>query len=404
MTCNRNRNRFLPSLILFILALGILTGCTSQFEDEAKATPEPTIEALESTTPMEHPPTPTPDPTPSPVPEDSSFEIRFLDVGEADAALVICDGHAMLIDGGDPSDSSLIYSLLNRLGMEYLDYIVCSHADADHVGGLAGALNYADVGTAFCPTTQHDTRAFESFVKYLENRGKSITVPSAGDTFSLGNATIQIVGPIKRSSEENNNSIILRIVYGETSFLFTGDAEREEEQDVLAAGYDLTSTVLKVGHHGSDSSTGYQWLYEVMPRYGVISVGMGNSYGHPTENTLSRLRDADVQVFRTDLQGDIICTSDGKNVSFTVQKNPDADTLAPQSTPVPDPTPEYVAPDSNADRGVTTTYILNTNTGKFHIPSCSSVNRMNENNKQAFTGTRDEAIALGYSPCGRCHP
>ena len=395
------RIRILTICIAAILLVALLTGCSFSSDRAEEETPPPTARITESAEPT---PTPTPEPTPTPIPESSSFEIRFLDVGEADAALVMCDGHTMLIDGGDPSDSNMIYSVLKQLNIDYLDYIICSHADEDHVGGLAGALNYAAVGVAYCPTTNYDTRAFESFVKYLSEQGKSITVPVAGDTFQLGSATVQIIGPVGRYVNENNNSIILRIVYGRTSFLFTGDAEHEAEQAVLNAGYTVKSTVLKVAHHGSDSSTGYQWLYEVDPEYGVISVGEGNGYGHPTENTLSRLRDADVKVFRTDLQGDIVCTSDGESVSFSVSKNPDADTLAPQVYPTPTPVPVSVDPGSSADRAYTVTYILNTNTGKFHLPSCSSVNQMNESNKQAFQGTRDEAIAMGYSPCGRCHP
>lgn len=167
----------------------------------------------------------------------------------------------------------------------------------------------------------------------------------------------------------------------------------------------LGSTVLKVGHHGSDSSTTYPFLREVMPKYAVISVGEGNPYGHPADNTLSRLRDADVTVYRTDLQGDIICSSDGKEVSFSVEHNSDADTLAPpkssnRSTGAP-ATPE---PTSAVEEPADTAYILNKNTKKFHYPSCSSVKKMKESNKLSYTGTRDEVIAMGYKPCGNCHP
>lgn len=372
-------------------------------------------------------------------PKNSSFAVHFIDVGQADAALILCDGHAMLIDGGNAEDSNLIYAYLKKLSLNYLDYIVCTHAHEDHVGGLSGALNYATVGTVLSPVTSYDSRAFGSFVNNLAKQNIPITVPSAGDAFYLGSASVSVLGPITQSADTNNTSIVLRIVYGDTSFLFTGDAEREEEQDILSAGYDLDSTVLKVGHHGSETSTSYVWLREIMPEYAVISVGKGNSYGHPTEAVLSRLRDADVKTYRTDMQGDVICTSDGKTVSFSVDRNADVDTLAeagaggkgdpgqtgngggekpnegsapssqpqpsappsptPSVAPAPTPTPEIVAPVP-----VGTDYILNTNTHKFHYPNCGSVKQMSEKNKQAYTGNREDVIAMGYVPCKKCKP
>jgi len=266
--------------------------------------------------------------TPAPLPADSTFAVHFIDVGQADAALVLCDGHAMLIDGGNAADSNLIYAYLEKLSLDYLDYIVCTHAHEDHVGGLSGALRYASVGTALSPVTDYNSKAFRNFSDSLQQQKTPIIVPCAGDTFSLGSAEVQILGPINETDETNNTSIVLRVVYGDTSFLFAGDAEWEEEQDILDAGYTLGSTVLKVGHHGSSSSTSYVWLREVMPEYAVISVGKGNNYGHPTDAVLSRLRDAEVEVFRTDMQGDVICTSDGETVFFSVARNADADTLA----------------------------------------------------------------------------
>lgn len=325
------------------------------------------------------------------LPDGSTFEVHFIDVGQGDAALVLCDGKAMLIDGGEASESSKIYSYLKTNGIDYLDYIVATHAHSDHIGGLSGALNYAKVGTALCPVTSYDSKTFDSFVKYLDKQGVSITVPSAGELFMLGSASVQILGPQKDYDDPNDTSIVMKVVYGETSFLFTGDAERTAEADILDAGYDLSSTVLKVGHHGSDTSTSYPFLREIMPEFAVIQVGEGNSYGHPTEDTLSRLRDADVKVYRNDLQGTIICVSDGQSVSFTTAKNETVQTNPTVVTPaVPD--------DDHEDDGE---YIGNKNSKKFHLPTCKNLPA--EKNR-VYLYSRDEAIQKGYDPCGNCDP
>ncbi len=352
--------------------------------------------------------------------KESSFSIDFIDVGQGDSALVQCDGRYMLIDGGNSSKSSLIYSFLKARSISNIDVIVASHEDADHIGGLSGALNYAKVGTAYCSVTEGDTKAFESFKKYLAEQGKSITVPKAGESFSLGSASVTVLGPIKKSSNANDNSIVLRIVYGKTSFLFTGDAQQDEEQSIIDSRGMIESTVLKVAHHGSDSSTGYRFLREVAPEYAVISVSADNSYGHPTENVLSRLRDAGAKVYRTDMQGDITCVSDGKTVIFSTKKNKDADTLAGAGAGTIREADQEIlffdnsfTPSSDAAErsGVNSdqepigeTYVLNTNTKKFHRQGCSSVDDMKEKNKQIYTGTKEEVLAMGYVPCKRCKP
>ena len=315
---------------------------------------------------------------------EGDFAVHFIDVGQADATLVICEGKTMLIDGGNRDDSQLIYTYLKNEGVTHLDYVVATHAHEDHVGGLPGALNYATVGTALCSVEKHDSGVFETFVNQLAKQGKEITVPRVGDEFELGSARVQVVGPVNRSNDPNNMSIVLRIAYGETSFFFTGDAERDEEQDILDAGYELESTVLKVGHHGSENSTTYPFLREIMPDYAVISVGEGNSYGHPTEEALSRLRDAGVTILRTDENGTIICTSDGETVSFITQRG----------------TTEGNQP--QADIGME--YVLNTGTNKFHNPDCNSVNSIKPQNLGHFSGPRGQLLAQGYAPCGNCKP
>ena len=342
--------------------------------------------------------------------------VTFLDVGQGDAAVLQCGGQSMMIDGGKAKASSYIYSWLKKNQISYLDVMVATHTDADHIGGLSGALNYAKVGTAYCPVTSGTTKTFQSFVKYLKKQGKSITVPKAGDEFSLGSAQVRILGPTDPQAKDNNSSIVLKVTFGDTSFLFTGDAEREEEQELLESGYDLESTVLKVGHHGSDTSTSYLFLRTVNPQYAVISVGADNTYGHPTEAVLSRLRDADVKTCRTDLQGTITAVSDGKKVTFQTERNAEINTLdqagpgqknethqkdeTGQKDEVVPNAGKAAASDSSAEK----TYVLNTNTHKFHDPDCSSVSQMKEKNKKIVTESRDQIIAGGYDPCGRCHP
>ena len=346
-----------------------------------------------------------------------SFQIDFIDVGQGDSALIQCDGHYMLIDGGDASKSSLIYSYLKTRFIKNIDVMVATHADEDHIGGLSGALNYSNVGTALCPVTQNDTKAFSNFVKYLNAQGRAITVPRAGTSFSLGSATVYILGPISKGSESNNDSIVLRIVYGYASFLFTGDAEIEEENEILNSGQTVQSSILKVGHHGSKSSTSDAFLRKVAPRYAVISVGSDNSYGHPTSEVLSRLRNAGIKVLRTDLQGDIICTSDGRSIDLYVQKNPNINTYdyagAAQTADrsiisiTPTENNSVVTPDRSYSENGTTmpqSYVLNTNKKKFHRPDCGSVSEMKEKNKRYYTGSREEIIAQGYDPCKRCNP
>ena len=252
---------------------------------------------------------------------EDTLVIQFIDVGQADAALIECGGEYMLIDGGNRADSKILYAIIKKKNITHLDYVVGTHAHEDHIGGIPGALEACQsVGKVYSPVTQYDSKTFSNFAKAVEEKGVSLTVPCAGDEFNLGSAIIQILGPVKKYDDTNNTSIVLKVVFGETSFLFTGDMEREAEIDLIEAEADVKANVLKVGHHGSESSTSYRFLKEVAPEYGVISVGEDNSYGHPHEDPLSRLRDADVKVFRSDEVGDIFCTSDGKTIIFETKK------------------------------------------------------------------------------------
>ena len=244
------------------------------------------------------------------------LRVLFIDVGQADSALLTCGDESLLIDGGNVDDSSTVYTVLKKNGVTHLDYVVCTHAHEDHAGGLSGALEACTAGTVYCPVTDYDSKAFRNFSDRVAEQNCELTVPKAGETFALGGAEVEILACDPEAEDTNNTSIVLRVSYGATSFLFMADAETPVEQALLDAGTDLSATVLKVGHHGSSTSTSYRFLNEVMPRYAVISVGKDNSYGHPHEKILSRLEDADARILRTDELGDILFVSDGKTVSL----------------------------------------------------------------------------------------
>ena len=258
---------------------------------------------------------------PSDIPENSNFEVHFIDVGQADSALIECDGKTMMIDGGNVADSNVVAAYLKKEDVTELNYVVCSHAHEDHVGGLSGALSVTKADNIYAPKTETNTKAYKNFKKKAEEQNVEIKHPNIGDEIQLGSSTVEFLGPVDENGKDlNSTSIVLKITYGNTSFLFTGDAESDEEEEILNSGADLKSTVLKVGHHGSRTSTSYPFLREVMPQYAVISVEKGNSYGHPNEETLSKLSDAGVEVYRTDESGDIVMTSDGNNISITTSK------------------------------------------------------------------------------------
>lgn len=313
---------------------------------------------------------------------EGALEVHYIDVGQADSALLLCGGQSMLIDGGNVDDSSLVVSYLERQGVKQLDYLVCTHAHEDHVGGLSGPLNAFTVCQVFSPVSDYDSKAFQDFLKYTQTQGLSSEQPQPDTSFFLGTAQVTVLGPRRDYEQTNNTSLVLRVDYGETSFLFTGDMEREAEADLMADGCALSATVLKVGHHGSDTSSSYPFLWEVMPRYAVISVGEGNSYGHPSEAVLSRLYDAGSEVYRTDLLGTVTAVSDGVQVSFTTQR---------AGAPIP----------GRREESGRETYIGNLRSQVFHLDTCSGL--PDERNRVYFD-SREEAEAEGYRPCGNCKP
>ena len=248
-----------------------------------------------------------------------TMEVHFLDVGQGDATLIICDGEAMLIDSGDPNQGTKIQLYLTKQGISSLKYLVLTHPDSDHIGGAPVIITKYDIGTIFMSGYQkpEEHKASERVQEALSYRLYDPVIPSVGDSYSLGNASLTFIGPVNYQADEPNNaSLALLIQHGSNRFLFTGDAEEPEENDILQTGIGIQADVYKVGHHGSYSSSGNPFLQAVRPTYAVISCGRDNTYGHPHDATLQRLNAVGAKIFRTDQQGTIVAISDGSNISW----------------------------------------------------------------------------------------
>ena len=252
--------------------------------------------------------------------DTSRLEVHFLSVGQGDCAIVLCDGESMVIDGGPRGASQYVYSYVHdTLRLSHIDYIVSTHPHLDHVGGLASVLNAAPVDLILTPLTEWNSKAFNSMLKYAELQGTPLVVPREGDTLQLGSAVITILHcwpEAVQQSRTNDSSIVLRIDFGSTSFLFTGDAEDWSEYMMIDSRVNLKADVLKVSHHGSGTASTEEFLKAVQPEYAVISVGKNNEYGHPHRNVLDRLSSIGASVLRTDELGTIIIESDGKNITL----------------------------------------------------------------------------------------
>ncbi|MBP3218387.1 MAG: MBL fold metallo-hydrolase [Lachnospiraceae bacterium] len=299
--------------------------------------------------------------------EQDTFSVHFIDVGQADATLILCDGKSLLIDGGNQEDAPAVLSYLRQQGVERPDFILCTHAHEDHCGGLAQIIRETAAADTqvLAPQKDSDNWFFHDFANAAQAAGCAVRFPSYGETFEVGSARAQIVGPVRPAEEilqdefglVNNTSLMVRIEYDGCAFLFCGDAQWQEEREVVeaagqqtgagqqagtAAGQQavsLEADVLKPGHHGSANATSYSFLMAVNPSCAVISCGTDNEYGHPHEDTLDKLAEAGVQLYRTDLQGTIVCRLKDGKPDFAVEKDPGAAVyLAP-------PLPEFVPED-----------------------------------------------------------
>lgn len=249
--------------------------------------------------------------------------VHYLDIGQGSSQLLISPtGKVMLIDTGDIDKESIMLGHLEDYGINKIDILVLSHAHADHIGTASTIINKVDVGKIYMPKASNTTKTYETLLKTIKNKGLKVTTAKAGITLDWDEQIqVKMLAPVKAAYEDlNDTSAVVKVTYGQHSYIFTGDAERESEKDMLNSNADLSSTVLSVGHHGSNSSSTSSFLNKVKPTYAVIQVGKDNKYGHPTEGALNRLSKKGIQIYRNDLNGTVSSVTDGKKIEFITER------------------------------------------------------------------------------------
>lgn len=247
------------------------------------------------------------------------LQVHFIDVGQGDSIYIKTPSQNILIDAGERGDTVVRY--LQELDVESLDLVISTHPHSDHIGGLLDVLEAIEVKEVIDPGIVHTSKTFEKYLTLIDEKDIKFTEGRAGDVRDVGGVKLEILHPTEPNENDlNNTSIVVRLTFVEISFLFTGDAEKKSEKEILDQGFDVSSTILKAGHHGSRTSTGEYFLKAVSPDTVIIMCGEGNSYGHPHEETIELLAKYDVDVYRTDISGTIVITTDGKTYEVTTEK------------------------------------------------------------------------------------
>ena len=250
-------------------------------------------------------------------PNADAMQVHFLDVGQGLSILVQLGDEVLIYDGGDRGTSSFVVSYLQDLGIKEIDYMISSHYDADHLAGLIGCLNVFDVKNVIGSNYKHTSKLYSSFMDAVEDEGLKMQYPKVGTTYAFGDAVITILAPKKIGEDSNANSVAVKLTYGESDFIFTGDADYGSERDMVASGINLDCEVLSLAHHGSSTGNSSLFLEKTLPEAVVISCGKGNDYGHPHVEVVELLEAMEIDVFRSDVQGTVIATTDGKTITWS---------------------------------------------------------------------------------------
>ncbi len=310
--------------------------------------------------------------------DGNNLLVNFIDVGQGDSTLIeFPNGETCLIDGGPRSSSEDLINFLKTRKIEKIDYLIGTHPHEDHIGGLPEVLKNFEVEKVYLPNKTANTVIFEDLLKEIKKNDLKIIVGKSGlNIVDKDGIKFDIIAPNNENySNTNNYSIVTKIVYKDFSLLVTGDAERESELEMVERGYDLKSKVLKVGHHGSSTSSTSEFLEKVNPDYSIISLGKDNSYGHPHKEAIERLEQINTKVLRTDELGTIVIKTDGKNIEILNRIENDKTMLEGKY------------------------FIGNKNTKVFHNKDCNSL--PNEENQITFK-SEEEALKEGYKPHGKC--
>ncbi len=248
--------------------------------------------------------------------KSNELKVHYIDVGQGDSILVQTKDKNILIDSGTRKSSDNLINYLKKQHIKKLDYVLATHPHEDHIGGMPKVIDEFEIGNFYAPKKTANTKIFKDMILQLKKKNLKINVAKKGISLDLSNdSSLDFLAPVKDNYENTNDySAVIKITHGNTKFLFTGDAEKTSERDILNSNVDLSSNVLKVGHHGSHSSSSKEFLDKVNPKMAIISCGKNNDYGHPHKETMKELKKRNIEIYRTDIDGNILLTSDGENI------------------------------------------------------------------------------------------
>ncbi len=334
-----------------------------------------------------------------------NLQVHFISVGQGDSELIkLPTGENVLIDAGDTDCAETLLSYLKKQGVEEIDMAVATHPHSDHIGSMQKVIENFKVDKILMPDRDYDTLVYTNLLYSIDENNVERIVAKYGDEFDEGDAHFEVLGPIKEYDEVNDSSIVLMMTYGDNRFLFTGDQESDAEKDVISMGYDLHADVLKVGHHGSKTSSCQEFIDAVRPSIAVIEVGEGNKYGLPKDEVIMRIARSGATVYRTDKSGNIVISSDGKKLyvktddSFDSMMGLDEDYSESSATESTAPSASEVSEETSqtpTEEG----YIGNKNSKVYHSLNCGSL--PSDKNRVEFS-SREEAESQGYTPHSKC--